>query len=411
MVLSNESVMAALKPVIDPEIGMSIVDLGMVKDVKVAGDDVHVKIALTVPGCPLVGRIRDDVKTVLKDASAVNVEFITMTDAERETVREIIRERIESERQAQEQGQEQPQEAGSEGQVAEGEEVGEGQRPIAYSDKQPVTGITQLVKPGVRNVMAIASGKGGVGKSFVTGMLASELARQGYLVGVLDADITGPSMAKILGLSGRLKGGPEGVIPAVTKLGIKVMSMNLILEKPEDALVWRGPILNSAIRQMYTDVDWGDLHFLLIDLPPGTSDAPLTVYQSMPVNGVVIVSTPQDLASMIVKKAIKMAKTMKIPVLGLTENMSYLKCPSCEEQLHIFGLSRGKANAEETDIPYLGAIPLDPKIPELSDKGQLEDYESPEVKQVAKNILQNLESLPAKAAAQPAEDSESNPQS
>lgn len=413
MVLSNESVMAALKPVIDPEIGMSIVDLGMVKDVKVVGDDVHVKIALTVPGCPLVGRIRDDVKTVLKDASAVNVEFITMTDAERETVRTIIRERIESERQAQaqEQGQEQPPEAGSEGQTAESEEAEEGQRPITYSDKQPVTGITQLVKPGIRNVIAIASGKGGVGKSFVTGMLASELARQGYLVGVLDADITGPSMAKIFGLSGRLKGGPEGVIPAVTKLGIKVMSMNLVLEKPEDALVWRGPILNSVIRQMYTDVDWGDLHFLLIDLPPGTSDAPLTVYQSMPVNGVVIVSTPQDLASMIVKKAIKMAKTMKIPVLGLTENMSYLKCPSCEEQLNIFGPSRGKANAEETDIPYLGAIPLDPKIPELSDKGQLEDYESPEVKQVAKNILQNLKSLPAEAAAQPATDSESNPQS
>ncbi|MCL4436206.1 MAG: Mrp/NBP35 family ATP-binding protein [Thaumarchaeota archaeon] len=405
MVLSNESVMAALKPVIDPEIGMSIVDLGMVKDVKVAGDDVYVKIALTVSGCPLVGQIREDVKTVLKDASAVNVEFITMTDSERETVRERIRERMESERQAQPQGAE------SAGQAAEGEEAEEGQRPITYSNKQPVTGITQLVKPGIRSVIAIASGKGGVGKSFVTGMLASELARQGYLVGVLDADITGPSMAKIFGLSGRLKGGPEGVIPAVTKLGIKVMSMNLVLEKPEDALVWRGPILNSVIRQMYTDVDWGDLHFLLIDLPPGTSDAPLTVYQSMPVNGVVIVSTPQDLASMIVKKAIKMAKTMKIPVLGLTENMSYLKCPACGEQLQIFGPSRGEAHAKETDIPYLGAIPLDPKIPELSDKGQLEDYESPEVKQVAKNILQNLESLPAESTAQPAAGSESNPQS
>jgi Mrp family chromosome partitioning ATPase len=404
MILNNESVMAALKPVIDPEIGLSIVDLGMVKDVKVTGDnDVYVKIALTVPGCPLVGKIRDDVKTVLTDASAVDVEFTTMTDQERELVREKIRANIANESQAQEQGQEQPR---GEGQAAE-----EGRQPITYSDKQPVTGITQLVKPRIRSIIAIASGKGGVGKSFVTGMLASELARQGYLVGVLDADITGPSMAKIFGLSGRLKGGPEGVIPAETKLGIKVMSMNLILEKPEDALVWRGPILNSVIRQMYTDVDWGDLHFLLIDLPPGTSDAPLTVYQAMPVNGAVIVSTPQDLASMIVKKAIKMAKTMKIPVLGLTENMSYLKCPNCGEQLQIFGSSRGVANAEEMEIPFLGAIPLDPKIPELSDKGQIEDYESPEVKAVAKNILQNLESLQSDADAKPAAESENKPQS
>ncbi len=408
MVLSNESVMTALRPVIDPEIGLSIVDLGMVKDVKVSGDDVYVKIALTVPGCPLVGKIREDVQTVLKDAAAVNVEFITMTDAEREIVREKIRENIDKEVRAQEQDQTRPQ---GEGQVPGNEDAGEGQRPITYRNKQPVTGITQLAKPGIRNVIAIASGKGGVGKSFVTGMLASELARQGYLVGVLDADITGPSMAKIFGLSGRLKGGPEGVIPAETKLGIKVMSMNLVLEKPDDALVWRGPILNSVIRQMYTDVDWGDLHFLLIDLPPGTSDAPLTVYQSMPVNGVVIVSTPQDLASMIVKKAIKMAKTMKIPVLGLTENMSYLKCPSCGERLQIFGQSRGKTNAEEMDIPFLGAIPLDPKIPELSDKGQIEDYESPEVKETAKSILQNLESLQAEAAAKSVSESENKPQS
>jgi Mrp family chromosome partitioning ATPase len=382
VVLNNESVITALKPVIDPEIGMSIVDLGMVKDVAVTGNDVSVKIALTVPGCPLVDRIRDDVTNALKDAAKVDVEFLTMTPEDLEVVREKIRE-------------------GSE--TAETEE---GRLPMTYSDKQPITGITSLEKPSIRRIIAIASGKGGVGKSFVTGMLASELIRRGYLVGVLDADVTGPSMAKIFGLSGRLKGGSGGVIPAETKLGIKVMSMNLVLEKPEDAVVWRGPILNSVIRQMYTDVAWGDLHFLLVDLPPGTSDAPLTVYQAMPVDGVVIVSTPQDLALMIVKKSIRMAKTMKIPILGLVENMSYLQCPNCGDRSQIFGPSKGKKNAEEVDIPFLGAIPLDPKIPELSDKGMIEDYESPEVQETAAMILRNLESLPSKQSSQPDPDSQ-----
>jgi Mrp family chromosome partitioning ATPase len=380
MILDRKSVIEALKPVIDPELGMSIVDLGMVKEVRVEGDDdVYVKVALTVPGCPLVDKIRDDIQTALKDASSVNVEFTSMTAEELEVVREKLRQRAADK--------------------SKSAEVKKGSLP--ESTKQPVTGITKLSKTGIRNIIAVASGKGGVGKSFVTGMLASELAKRGFLVGVLDTDITGPSMAKVFGLTRRVKGGPRGIMPAETKFGIKVISMNLVLDKPDEAVVWRGPILNSVIRQMYTDVDWGDLHYLLIDLPPGTSDAPLTVYQSMPLNGSVIVSTPQDLALMIVKKAIRMAKTMKIPVLGLIENMSYLRCPGCNERFDIFGPSKGEETARDVGIPFLGAIPLDPAIPKFSDEGRIEDYNHPEIEAIVDKILQSLKKSPEAQTAQP----------
>ncbi len=367
MVLSKEIVTEELRKVIDPELGMNLVELGMVKEVKIDGDAVYVKVALTVPNCPLVNQIKADIETVLKDASSVEVEFTAMSEEELEQVREKFREH-----------------------VAEEAELEEGEVKPTVTGQPSITGISQLAKKGVRNVIAVASGKGGVGKSFVTGMLASELARRGYLVGVLDADITGPSMAKVFGLKARVKGGPTGIIPAETKLGIKVISMNLVLENPEDALVWRGPIVNDVIRQMFVDVDWGDLHFLLLDLPPGTSDAPLTVYQSIPVDGVVIVSTPQDLALMIVKKSIRMAQTMKIPVLGLAENMSYLKCPGCGERFDIFGASKGEATAAALGIPYVGAIPIDPRIAKLSDEGLIEDYINPEVASIADKVLQNL---------------------
>lgn len=372
MNLNKKSVLEALKPVMDPELDMSLIDLGMIKDVKVENNNVYVKIALTVSGCPLVEKIREDVTAALKQAASVKIDFITMTEKELEGVREKVRNKS----------------------SAENKNHEHNAQPLPGSMKQPATGITKLSKPGIRNIIAISSGKGGVGKSFVTAMIASELAKRGFHVGVLDADITGPSMAKVFGLTTRVSGSPTGILPVQTKLGIKMISMNVILEKPEDALVWRGPILNSVIRQMYTDVEWGELHFLLIDLPPGTSDAPLTVYQSIPVNGSVVVTTPQDLALMIVKKSIRMTKTMKIPILGLIENMSYLHCPKCTEHLEIFGPSKGKSNAKDLDVPFLGAMPLDPDIAKLSDEGKIEEYSNPEIILAVDKILENLKNPP-----------------
>jgi Mrp family chromosome partitioning ATPase len=236
-------------------------------------------------------------------------------------------------------------------------------------------GIERLGKRGVRSIIAVISGKGGVGKSFVTSMLASELKRSGFEVGVLDADLTGPSIAKVLGVSGKPYKGPGGgIVPLRTKTGIKVMSINLVLDDPSMPVVWRGPIVNSVIRQLYWDVDWGDLHYLLVDLPPGTSDAPLTVFQSLPLDGVIVVSSPQDLASMIVSKAVNMAKKMDVPILGLVENMSYLNCPGCGKTMNVFGEPKGENLASSLGLPFLGAIPLDPAIAKLSDEGKIEEY-------------------------------------
>jgi Mrp family chromosome partitioning ATPase len=191
----------------------------------------------------------------------------------------------------------------------------------------------------------------------------------------------------VFGVSGKpFKGPGGGIVPLRTKTGIKIMSINLVLDDPSMPVVWRGPIVNSVIRQLYWDVDWGDLHYLLVDLPPGTSDAPLTVFQSLPLDGVIVVSSPQDLASMIVSKAVNMAKKMDVPILGLVENMSYLKCPSCGEKVNLFGASRGEKLAIDLGLPFLGAVPLDPAIPELSDKGRIEDYSSPIITSIANEL-------------------------
>lgn len=218
-------------------------------------------------------------------------------------------------------------------------------------------------------------------------MLASELRRQGYEVGVLDADLTGPSIAKVFGLTERPHKSPSGAIaPINTRTGIKVMSINLVLDDPNAPVIWRGPIVNSVIRQLYWDVDWGDLHYLLVDLPPGTSDAPLTVFQSLPLDGVIVVSSPQDLASMIVTKAVNMARKMDAPLLGLVENMSYLNCPHCGQRIDLFGDPKGQLFAESLSIPFLGAIPLDPSIPRLSDAGRIEDYSNPTIAGIAQEL-------------------------
>lgn len=225
----------------------------------------------------------------------------------------------------------------------------------------------------IRNVIAVSSGKGGVGKSSITAILATMMARRGYKVGVLDADITGPSIPKAFGITSKAKGSAMGIMPVETASGIKVMSINLLLEKEEQPVVWRGPVLAGAVTQFWTDVAWGELDVLFIDMPPGTGDVPLTVYQSIPLDGTVIVSTPQSLVQMVVTKALKMAAMMDIPILGLVENMSYVVCPDCGEKIPLFGDTDALEDAVyEKGIPLLARLPMNSEIARLCDSGEIE---------------------------------------
>lgn len=227
----------------------------------------------------------------------------------------------------------------------------------------------------VKHVIAVMSGKGGVGKSLVAGLLAVILRRHGYQVGVLDADITGPSIPKMFFPNGARPGySPIAILPAETRTGIRVMSINLLLESDDQAVVWRGPLISGAIRQFWQDVLWGELDYLVVDLPPGTSDASLTVLQSLPMSGVVLVTSPQDLAGMVVRKAAQMVAQVQVPLLGLVENMSYFVCPDTGKQHEIFGPSHTEEMADRLGVPLLGRLPIDPKIATLCDQGQIEYY-------------------------------------
>ncbi|MGI6230773.1 MAG: P-loop NTPase [Tractidigestivibacter sp.] len=225
----------------------------------------------------------------------------------------------------------------------------------------------------IHNVIGVISGKGGVGKSLVCGMLAVELARQGKRVGILDADVTGPSIPKMLGLGGvRAMAQNNLILPAITEGGIEVMSANLVLEHETDPVIWRGPVISGVIKQFWEECAWGELDVLLVDMPPGTGDVPLTVFQSLPVEGVVVVSSPQDLVQMVVGKAFNMAKLMNVPVLGLVENMAYFTCPNCGEKIWPYGPSRLEETAKAYDIDALDELPIDPKLAAACDAGTLE---------------------------------------
>jgi Mrp family chromosome partitioning ATPase len=238
----------------------------------------------------------------------------------------------------------------------------------------------------IKNVIGVVSGKGGVGKSFVTAMLAVLLNRKGYKVGILDADITGPSIPRMFGITRKAIGNELGIIPEATTNNIKIMSVNLLLDKEDSPVVWRGPILANTVKQFWTEVVWENLDYLFIDMPPGTGDVPLTVFQSIPLDGIVIVSSPQDLVSMIVKKAYNMAKRMNIPILGLVENMSYVKCPDCGKQINLFGESKLTEISNEIDIDILGRIPIDPAIARLVDEGNFERFSCDYLIDAAKKI-------------------------
>ncbi|MBQ7857919.1 MAG: Mrp/NBP35 family ATP-binding protein [Oscillospiraceae bacterium] len=231
-------------------------------------------------------------------------------------------------------------------------------------------------KASVKKVIAVVSGKGGVGKSTVTSMLAVAMAKKGKRVGVLDADITGPSAPTAFGVSECQGASEDGLYPALTKGGIQVMSINLLLDDPADPVVWRGPVIAGAVKQFWTDVIWEDVDYLFVDMPPGTGDVPLTVFQSLPVDGIVIVTSPQDLVSMIVSKAVKMANMMHIPVVGFVENYSYLECPDCGKKINVFGESHLDEIAAAFGLPVLARLPIDPKVAQSYDSGKMEEVDT-----------------------------------
>ena len=223
----------------------------------------------------------------------------------------------------------------------------------------------------IKHVIGVVSGKGGVGKSFITALLATEMTRRGYSCGVLDADITGPSIPKMFGIHERATGDQDGIYPVRSQEGVQVMSLNLLLEKETDPVIWRGALITGTVRQFWTDVIWEDVDYLFIDMPPGTGDVTLTVFQSLPVDGIVIVSAAQELVQMIVGKAVKMAQMMKVPVLGLVENMSYLKCPDCGKEIELFGKSHAEEMGKEFNISPVMRVPLNPAVARAADEGRI----------------------------------------
>ncbi|MFQ5997834.1 MAG: Mrp/NBP35 family ATP-binding protein [Candidatus Bathyarchaeia archaeon] len=339
-----EQIVEAVKVVKDPEIHVSIVDLDMVRDVVVDGGKVNMTIALTVSNCPLTKTIDKDVTEAaltVPGVSSVEIMMTSMTKEEREGVFRKL-----------------------------------GRKGIERMEKAH----------GIKHMIAVTSGKGGVGKSVVAALLASDLKRQGYDVGILDSDVTGPSGAKIMGVQAATQG-TQKVAPGETASGIQVMSMQLLLKNPDDPVIWRGPILHNVITQMYKEIEWRSLDYLIVDVPPGTSDVPLTLYQTFPLDGIVVVATPQDLVTMIVRKAINMARQMKVPILGLIENMSFATCSNCGEPMHLWGPSTGQNIAKNVNIPFLGALPIDPKIATLCDKGEIENYQSAAFPEIARRLL------------------------
>ena len=341
--ITDLQIMDALKNVFDPEIHRSIVDLKMVRDLKIQDGKVSFTLALTIPDCPLRDQIALDAREVvqaLAGVTSVEVKMAAMSDEERQA--------------------------------------------LLHPDKEkPSLGKNNQIK----HVIAVMSGKGGVGKSLVTGLLATALMRAGHRVGILDADVTGPSIPKLFGVHGPLLGGPSGVEPVQSRLGIKIVSINLALESEDQAVIWRGPMITSAIQQFWNDVNWGSLDVLLVDLPPGTSDAALTVMQNLPLNGILMVTTPQSLAAMVVNKAVRMAETLKIPVVGIIENMAGFEAEDTGKHYEIFGKSHSNEVAKLAGAPILTKLPIRSNYASLCDDGLIESIEAPEIEILARSLL------------------------
>jgi hydrogenase maturation protease len=327
--VTEEQVKTALRQVFVPTAEQSIIDLNLVRKITVADKNITVTLASTALADEVQNFVAAGVKSALQQFknTAVQVDFVE----------------------------------------AKPQELNE-----------------------IKNIVAVMSGKGGVGKSLVTALLAIALKRQGKNVGILDADITGASIPRMFGITARPFGSETGLLPVVSQSGIEVMSMNLLLPQEESAVIWRAPLLSKAITQFWTDVVWGKLDYLLIDLPPGTADAPLTVMQSIPITGVIIVSTPQGLVEMIVKKAVDMAQKMEKPILGIVENMSYFTAPETNKKYEIFGASKGESLAQSAQAPLLGQIPIDPELARLCDNGDIEHYSGESIALLGKALATAL---------------------
>ena len=340
--ITEKDVLNALAQVKDPELGKNIVELGMVRDIKITPQgEVAFALALTIPNCPLKNQMKSDSEKALLSlpgVKTVTVTFAQLSPAELKAVMDKSRGNL-------------PQ-------------------------------LNLLNK--IETVLCVLSGKGGVGKSSVTALLAVALARQGKKVGILDADITGPSIPKLFGMpAGGLRGGEGGMLPAISCTGVKVVSINLLLKEEDAAVIWRGPMISGVIQQFWRDTLWGALDVLLVDMPPGTSDAAISVMQSLPVKGVVLVTSPQELAGMVVRKALNMAKTMNVPIAGVIENMAYFTCPDCGRSHEIFGPSHIDDVLKTAGAPLLARLPIRPEVATLGDAGQIEDAEAPEFEQIA----------------------------
>lgn len=340
---SKEQVMNALQTVMDPELHRNIVELGMVRDLKIENGKVAFTLALTVVGCPMRNQMAANAEKVLKlldGVTAVEITFGAMTEEERRSV---------------------------------------------TGGQQPMPKLAGFNRVG--QMIAVMSGKGGVGKSSVTAMMAAALTRRGFRVGVIDADITGPSIPRLFGLKhGEVRGSEMGILPAVTAGGIRAMSINLFVKEEDAPVILRGPMISGTINQFWNEVIWGKLDYLLVDLPPGTSDAALTVIQNLPLNGVLLVTTPQELASMVVRKGVNMLKQLNVPILGVIQNMSYYPCPDSGKRHEIFGPGHAEEIAQLAGCEVWARLPIDPQIAALGDAGRIETVDLPEMRAASERM-------------------------
>jgi len=316
----------ALNEVLVPGVMRNVIQMNLVRSVEIEGGEVKIILASTAISAQSQDWLRDKVITVVSELSEVKEVVVDLVEAKPKELNQI------------------------------------------------------------QNIIAVMSGKGGVGKSLVAGLLAVAFARDGKEVGVLDADITGPSIPKMFGLNVHPAGNETGILPILSKSGIEVMSMNLLLPNEDEAVIWRGPLMSKAITQFWEEVLWGKLDYLVVDLPPGTADAALTVLQTLPLSGVIEVFTPQELTGMIVRKAVKMARKLDVRVLGVIENMSYLLLPETGKKLEVFGRSKGDEMAKASEAPLLGRLPIDPQLAKLCDEGNIERYNSDALSQIFANV-------------------------